>query len=697
MKQVILNKPTLDIKGVVGREEGGTGATSASRAASNLGMLLASKASEPLGPIPLDSNGLIPLEYISGVAAYRAECDGAEEVQAGVASTYQITNFDGRIVYNLSTDNGTAVLSGDKVIYTPGSDKSITPHFVLNAERFDLTYRPNLPLSPNFVKSVLKDVKLFTTRTTKNKMSLSASADFTRLFVGDAGSELGGVTSVGQIESYSVANGGLTRFASLAPRTPGFDVKAITGLSAGSFKAITDAPGWSDAQPTVIPEGSSMLEIEVLGGVPWQRLYGSGSITGAEVLPTTVPMSATVDLEVRTDRRYPAGTYQVACIKTDATDPTAVKIEEVTASLVVVANATTAQLTFGGFNIALPATWTLNTVTTVDLPGTNSYAMLGNDTIISKGTKAGDGPPTPMIRQVKTQRNLNFGRNVITVRNANNRSLISVTGAETPMGVSEYVAVNDNGTVSYLFNPAGKTASTGFGCSLAASDSGVNVIIGENKRNAIRLASYANGTLTPTRELFGPEADSGFGHSVDINYDGSAFVVGAPDKGMIYVGVITNGVPSITASIQNPVPGLLGFGELVKFNRTATRIFASIRTATGQGQFVMLDKQNDQWILGDRINGPAGTYDFGKTFSISEDGHVAVIGAPGTAVDKGRAYVAFEGELGWEIAYELKPTDPVPKNFGEEVYISQDGLQAVVLDPNINSTSTTFGKMYLFN
>ena len=107
----------IEVKGVVPLEKGGTSADNAPQALINLGLVPRFQIGEPNGPVPLTSEGLIDPSYLQGLSTATVEVDGPDNLDVGEPGTYQITNFDSRIVYKVDADFGTVSINHDVVTY----------------------------------------------------------------------------------------------------------------------------------------------------------------------------------------------------------------------------------------------------------------------------------------------------------------------------------------------------------------------------------------------------------------------------------------------------------------------------------------------------------------------------------------------------------------------------------------------------
>lgn len=97
--------------------------------------------------------------------------------------------------------------------------------------------------------------------------------------------------------------------------------------------------------------------------------------------------------------------------------------------------------------------------------------------------------------------------------------------------------------------------------------------------------------------------------------------------------------------------------------------------------------------------------EFGYALSISQDGNIAVIGAPDATVAgnslEGTAYVFANNAGTWSEVAQLNPTDGAQYDrFGGAVSITPDGSHIIVgayYAPTANVTTTESGKAYVFN
>lgn len=92
--------------------EGGTGGTTDAEALGNLGGIPATLKGMPNGPIPLDQNRMIPVEYLSGLNPTSIGIYGPTTVQANSTNVYQLTNHDSYTTYTVSATDGVVTYNG---------------------------------------------------------------------------------------------------------------------------------------------------------------------------------------------------------------------------------------------------------------------------------------------------------------------------------------------------------------------------------------------------------------------------------------------------------------------------------------------------------------------------------------------------------------------------------------------------------
>lgn len=146
----------IEVKGIVPLVSGGTSADNAPEARENLGLVPRFQIGENRGPVPLTPEGLIDPIYLQGLPTATIEVDGPDNLDVGETGTYQITNFDSRITYNVEEMNGEATLNHDVITYTAPLQSLPHSGFEINGLTFDIIINEvvRIPNTPSITSPV---------------------------------------------------------------------------------------------------------------------------------------------------------------------------------------------------------------------------------------------------------------------------------------------------------------------------------------------------------------------------------------------------------------------------------------------------------------------------------------------------------------------------------------------------------------
>lgn len=116
---------------------GGTSASSKQEAINNLGGISASLIGVPGGVLGLDETGKIP--KVNDPRIYDT-IDGPAVLLPGVSGTFEITNYDSRRTYAISTTDGTISRNNEFIVFTPSStfSKDLAT-FIVNGRTLTVT------------------------------------------------------------------------------------------------------------------------------------------------------------------------------------------------------------------------------------------------------------------------------------------------------------------------------------------------------------------------------------------------------------------------------------------------------------------------------------------------------------------------------------------------------------------------------
>lgn len=138
------------MKFVVPVAKGGTGATTPSAAALNLGGIDIDQLNQPNGVAMVGPDGKLFAESIPSSAGGGATVLGASQLSVNQSSTYEITNFDSNTVYTVIAVKGVATLNGNTITYVAGPTAG-TGGFSINGKSFAVSLIGNQSIRPTIV------------------------------------------------------------------------------------------------------------------------------------------------------------------------------------------------------------------------------------------------------------------------------------------------------------------------------------------------------------------------------------------------------------------------------------------------------------------------------------------------------------------------------------------------------------------
>lgn len=737
MEQLLEAKDTISVDGVVSLADGGTSATTAPRAAENLGMILQVTVGRPLGPVPVDAiTRKIPPEYFTGIGSYRAEVNGNKVIPRGSTQTYDITNFDSRYDYNVTAVFGTVVLNDDKIVYTSPQDRTHPAGFFLNGESWPLTIGANTPLNPLFAQSVVRDKKSFTSRSTASpSLSLSATTDFNRIVIADASATVGGALKAGHFENFDRSGNSLARGTSHTAKTPALTVVPYLGKVSGAWSASSDATGWVNGSSNVsVGDNSTFFEATLIGGSNktlslvkgvinpeyvdgYSFFNGTVYVTyqthlttladdvalyaGNVIDPIEVDLGNGLFLYIPIQARLLAGDTRLVGYRYSKVNDVISGFETLPVTLTAVADSDNVTYSDGTHTGVMLGSWRIHFVesTTTVLKSLNSYLKIGTKVIMARGQLTDALQPETTVLNIKTQTGANFGYKSAVAGLMPGFVYTVTKTVDSLFGSREYLEIFNSGSVVSVQNPTGVNSTTGFGSFVSVSDSGTSAIVGEPDLNFGRVHVFDNLGVNK-RIITSPVAASLFGTDGDISKDGLLAAICAPfeSTGVVYVYTLNN-VSATPIQISNPLTNGYVFGYKAKFNRNKTRLFiTAMDPVTEQGVVLVYSLLAG---VATRI-ATLEPYDtvkgFGKDISPSGSGQHVLIGVPGDDLTEGQAQVWFEGDTEWEMSHRLIPDEVVTGgHYGSEVLLSDDALVALVAAPSLRVSSTSFGRTFMFS
>ncbi|MGB9429312.1 MAG: hypothetical protein WCC11_05460 [Gammaproteobacteria bacterium] len=281
-----------------------------------------------------------------------------------------------------------------------------------------------------------------------------------------------------------------------------------------------------------------------------------------------------------------------------------------------------------------------------------------------------------------------------------------------------FTAINGVWSTTPLASFADPTATTKdyFGTSVALSADGSIALIGANGTKNFDGAAYVftaiNGvwSTTPVANFADPAASSEdfFGTSVALSGDGNTALIGADGTasgtGQAYVFTATGGTWSTTpiAKIADPAASINdAFGASVALSEDGgTALIGAWGTALSAGAAYIFTATGGIWsttsVASFADPMATGNDQFGNSVALSADGSVALIGASETAVGLGTAYVFTASNGNWSTKPVASFTDPAASPgdfFGNSAALSGDGNTALI---GASGTAKDFGKAYMF-
>ena len=224
-----LSKPIADAADVtLSIAKGGTGAYTPDQACVNLHLLNEEQINVPLGIGGLDENGKYPLGLMpSNVNIDTSNISGPSRLTKGSKGVYQITDYSSDRTYIVSATSGSAHMNVDKIEYTAPNEIG-TFGFTFNGRNVSVEVAENIISKPTITSPTqdavdrsaflnvssnsfsIKDGYVEEILTASDKatndyfgVSVSLTADGTRMAIGAYGKDVSGITIAGQVYIYT--------------------------------------------------------------------------------------------------------------------------------------------------------------------------------------------------------------------------------------------------------------------------------------------------------------------------------------------------------------------------------------------------------------------------------------------------------------------------------------------------------------
>ncbi len=244
------------------------------------------------------------------------------------------------------------------------------------------------------------------------------------------------------------------------------------------------------------------------------------------------------------------------------------------------------------------------------------------------------------------------------------------------------VALSGDGKTVAIGHPTGNTNNQG------------NVTIYKNVNNEWTRISLKIKFINDQGTADVKEKDY-FGRSIALSDDGSVLAIGASqfDKEAGYVKIFQNindNYEQIGSTIVGEGEGdFFGYSISLSGDGSIVAVGAPNNDENGEnsGQVKIFKNIDNNWTqIGSNINGEAATDRFGTSVSISSDGHIIAIGAPGNdnnGDNSGQVRIFENSNNVWtQMGSELNGENNLQEYFGLgiKVALSGDGKTVVALD-----------------
>jgi len=255
-----------------------------------------------------------------------------------------------------------------------------------------------------------------------------------------------------------------------------------------------------------------------------------------------------------------------------------------------------------------------------------------------------------------------------------------IVGASPASSGAGYAAVFDGTNGALIATLVG--AGNQFGFSVAISGDGTTAIAGTPGVNG--LNGYVNvytgatyATVTPVG--YTPVGDEYFGHSVSVTDDGSLVLVGGPNKssGSGYAAAFDTSTGIFFREFTSQAGAFGYFGYSVAISADATTVIVGAPTSNVNAGYAATYVVASGIIKSPMTNVPLGASQFGYAVGLSNDGSIAIVGAP-------LAQATLYGDQGGYAALILASSGVVIRTFsteypmtGASVSISNDSVSAV--------------------
>jgi hypothetical protein len=290
---------------------------------------------------------------------------------------------------------------------------------------------------------------------------------------------------------------------------------------------------------------------------------------------------------------------------------------------------------------------------------------------------------------------------------------------------------------AYIFTRSGSTwlpqarlvatdgaAKDTFGRAVAISADGSTVMVGAYgatvggnlRQGAVYLFTRTGVTWAETQKLTVPGgADDWFGIAMAFSGDGNTAFIGASGadglagifQGAVYVATRSGATWTIQPTpLRASAPGAADFfGRSVAASQDGgTLLIGAYGVAVGanasQGAAYVFTRSGSGWTEQQKFSAATGAADdwFGLSVALSDDGNLALVGAPGEESGMGRAYVFARSGATWSQQRQFTISGGLAEDHvGFSVALSGDGRIALVGSPGTDAPGVVDrGNAYLF-
>ncbi|MDT0294506.1 T9SS type A sorting domain-containing protein [Mesonia ostreae] len=201
-----------------------------------------------------------------------------------------------------------------------------------------------------------------------------------------------------------------------------------------------------------------------------------------------------------------------------------------------------------------------------------------------------------------------------------------------------------------------------------------------------------------------------FGPIVRISDDGSKIAVGSwasdvqgNNSGQVNIYDLNNGSWTQLGSSLNGSSANDNFGISLSLSENGNIIAIGAPNYNGSsndiGQVKIFALNNGQWSqMGNTLLGTENNHFFGASISLSNDGNILAIGAPGFGNDDSGQIKVYSYSAGnWNILGSSINGDNNDNFFGQVVELSGDGNNVAITDFNYEQIASKLGKVKIYN